>query len=423
MRRLGAWAYNIAFFPFVVILAYSLVLFNRKVRRGLRGRRRTLGRVRQFKERSVDAYGPLYWFHAASLGEFEQARPIIEGLKEVSPDAQVVVSFFSPSGYENCHHELIDFKFYLPLDFPWVMRSILRILKPHRVLFASYDIWPNLIWACQQAGIPTILFAARIIPGSSKQWPVLRRFYRTLYRSMSAIYTVSAGDEERLRAIMGSPSSTTVLNLGNPRYDRVKARQRGTLAANGERSNTIVLGSIHPEDEDVIYDPLLRLLENNGALKVIWAPHDPEPEVIDALAERLSSAGVKCSYYARSNGQFGDYQVLLVDGVGYLAELYYHGVVAYVGGGFGAQIHNVMEPAIASVPVFFGPRHHKSDEAEQLLSAGGGISISGGEEFGRQLTAIMGDPESREQMGHQAYRVIENNLGAAARIVQAILAD
>ncbi|MCH8328565.1 MAG: hypothetical protein IID15_08610 [Candidatus Marinimicrobia bacterium] len=145
--------------------------------------------------------------------------------------------------------------------------------------------------------------------------------------------------------------------------------------------------------------------------------------MIEALAERLAAAGVSCSFYGRSNGHFGDDQVLVVDGVGYLAELYYHGVIAYVGGGFGVHIHNVMEPAIASVPVFFGPRHNKSDEAQQLLTAGGGISISGGEEFARELTAIMADPASRERMGLLAYRVIEDNLGAAARIVQAILAD
>ena len=422
VNKLWGLAYNLVFFP-AVILAYLLTAFNRKVRRGLRGRRKTMRRARNFRERIIDSYGALYWFHAASHGEFEQARPIIEGLKEVSPDTIIVVSFFSPSGYERCHHPAIDFKFYLPLDFPWAMNQLLRILKPHRVIFASYDIWPNLIWACQRRGIPTVLFAARVVQGSSKLWPVLKGFYRNIYRAMHAIYTVSKGDGERLQAILGSNSSTGVKILGNPRYDRVMERKLNNTPQGERQGHTLVLGSVHSEDEEVIEAPLLEMLKTDGRLRVLWAPHDPEPELMAALGLRLTAAGITWAPYGANGGQFNGVQVLIVDGVGYLAELYYRGAVAYVGGGFGTNVHNVMEPAIASVPVLFGPRYDRSDEADQLLAAGGGVVVADSAAFRDRLTQYFGDPDARETTGAAALQVIADNLGASTRILQALIGD
>ncbi len=422
MSRLWGLAYNLIFFP-AVIIAYVLTVFNRKVRRGLRGRRKTIPRARRFRERIIDSYGPLYWFHAASHGEFEQARPIIEGLKEVSPDTIIVVSFFSPSGYERCHHPDIDFKFYLPLDFPWSMNQLLRILKPHRVIFASYDIWPNLIWACQRQGIPTVLFAARVVPGSTKQWPLLKGFYRNIYRAMQAIYTVSEGDGERLQAILGPDSGTRVKILGNPRYDRVMERRKNNRSNGHNRDRTLVLGSVHAADEEVIEAPVIEMLRADDRFRVFWAPHDPEPETVAGLGQRLSAAGIAWAPYGSNRGHFSGSQVLIVDGVGYLAELYYRGAVAYVGGGFGSNVHNVMEPAMASVPVLFGPRYNRSDEAEQLLAAGGGAVVADSEAFSDRLAHYFSNHESREAGGAAALQVIADNLGASTRILQAIIGD
>ena len=422
MNRLWGLAYNLIFFP-AVILAYILTAFNRKVRRGLRGRRKTIHRARHFRDRIIDSYGPLYWFHAASHGEFEQARPIIEGLKEISPDTIIVVSFFSPSGYERCHHPDIDFKFYLPLDFPWAMNQLLRILKPHRVIFASYDIWPNLIWACRRRGIPTVLFAARVVPGSTKQWPLLKGFYRNIYRSMHAIYTVSEGDGERLQAILGSDSGTRVKILGNPRYDRVMERRKNNSSNGQNRDRTLVLGSVHAADENVIAAPVIELLQGDGRFRVLWAPHDPEPEIVASLGQRLGVAGIAWAPYSSNRGHFKGSQVLIVDGVGYLAELYYRGAVAYVGGGFGSNVHNVMEPAMAGIPVLFGPRYNRSDEAEQLVAAGGGTVVANSAAFSDRLAHFFSDLDSRRASGAAALQVIADNLGASTRILQAIIGD
>ena len=425
MARFWRLAYNLLLVPAMVLVAYGVAPVNRKVRRGLRGRRRTLKRVAHFRETLLQRFGPLYWFHVASHGEYEQARPVIAGLREVVPESIIVVSFFSPSGFENFEHDAVDFRFYLPIDFPWAMQQLLRVLKPQRVIFTSYDLWPNLIWGCRKAGIPTTLFAARIAPGSTKQWPVVSNFYRHLYRAIGHIYTVSSADQQRVEKVLGRRSSTEVRNLGNPRFDRVKERNSWgphRRPENGSR-RILVLGSLHKEDEAVIGPALLELLGTDDTIQVLWAPHEPEPEVVDVIGARLSEAGIPWERFGRRLGRFRDSKVLIVDGVGYLAELYGRGILAYVGGGFGNNVHNVMEAAIAGIPVLFGPRYGRSHDAEQLVESGGGVSVASTEEFRQGLRSFLTDEAARKEAGQAALRVIEDNLGATARILQAILGD
>jgi 3-deoxy-D-manno-octulosonic-acid transferase len=349
---------------------------------------------------------------------------VIQGLREVVPESIIAVSFFSPSGYEHFDHPVVDFKFYLPPDFPWVMRQLLRTLKPQKVIFTSYDIWPNLIWSCRRAGIPTTLFAARIVQDSTKQWPLLSNFYKHIYGAIHHIYTVSEADHHRLEAIIGGQTKTEIRNLGNPRYDRVKERNQQRGSAHIDRNaSVIVLGSLHKEDEVVITTPLLDILRQDDTMRVFWAPHEPEQEVVNEIGHRLSEAGISWELYGRRLGRFRDSQVLIVDGVGYLAELYSRGILAYVGGGFSTNVHNVMEAAIASIPVLFGPRYSRSHEAEQLIEHGGGVSIATAEEFHDHLNKFLKHKELRHRAGAAALGVIEDNLGATARILQAILGN
>ncbi|MEE9465405.1 MAG: glycosyltransferase N-terminal domain-containing protein [Candidatus Neomarinimicrobiota bacterium] len=416
--------YNLLILPVMVLTAYLLVPVHRKFRRGLRGRRRSLERVAEFRDSRPDLKGLLYWFHVASHGEYEQTRPVIEGLREVSPSAIIVVSFFSPSGYENFDHDAVDFKFYLPLDFPWKMRRLLKILRPHRVVIASYDLWPNLIWACNQARIPTTLFAARIVPSSTKHLPVVSNFYKHLYGAIAHVYTVSDADHRRVQALLGAKSKTVVKNLGNPRYDRVLERSSNGLALGpNSEERVIILGSLHREDDIVVAETVIDQLRHDPKLHVIWAPHEPEPEVLEAIENRLTEAGISWERFGRRFGRFRDHQVLVIDGVGYLAETYSRGILAYVGGGFGSGVHNLMEPAIAGIPVIFGPHHNRSHEAEQLIEYGGGISVSNTEEFQTELVRFITDEDARRSGGAAAMKVIEDNLGAAGRILHAIIGE
>jgi 3-deoxy-D-manno-octulosonic-acid transferase len=413
--------YNLIALPILVASAYLLTPFNRKLRRGLRGRRKTIERVKEFRK-SIGKKSRLYWFHVASLGEYEQTRLIVQSLKEISPERVIAVSFFSPSGYEQVHDENIDFKFYLPLDFPWTVRRLLRKLKPAKVIFASYDLWPNLVWSIRAAKVPATLFAAHIVSNSIKLKPVAKSFFRQIYGSIRHIYTVTEGDHDRIKRIVGSNRKTDVRNLGNPRYDRAKARNsvdQAVFADDGTR--VIVLGSMHKEDHELIADPTIELLQADRTLQILWAPHDPDPDIIASIGENLSSGGIEWETYSHQMGRFREKQVLIIDGIGYLAELYSRGCLAYVGGGFGASVHNVMEPAVTGIPVIFGPNFQRSHEAEQLLREGGAFMTANREEWRVAAARLLSDEDARQNAGRRALEVMENNLGASTRILQAIL--
>ncbi len=214
--------------------------------------------------------------------------------------------------------------------------------------------------------------------------------------------------------------TTVVQNLGNPRYDRVNER-RGAGTQTAARDRLIILGSIHEEDEAVITAPLLGALQQDPTLRVLWAPHEPEPLVIEGIGATLTEAEIVWERYGKRRGRFGDEQVLIIDGVGYLAELYGRGILAYVGGGFGYNVHNVMEPAIAGIPVLFGPRYKRSHEAEQLVACGGALSVDSQESFGMHIERLLADENVRLRTGAAALKMIEDNLGATTRILQAIL--
>ncbi|MFC1480680.1 3-deoxy-D-manno-octulosonic acid transferase [Candidatus Neomarinimicrobiota bacterium] len=413
--------YNLIALPILVASAYLFAPVSRKLRRGLRGRRKTIQRVKEFRKR-IGKKSRLYWFHVASLGEYEQTRLIVQALKEISPERVIAVSFFSPSGYEQVNDDNIDFKFYLPLDFPWTVRRLLRKLKPAKVIFASYDLWPNLVWAIRAAKVPATLFAARIVGNSTKLKPVARSFFRQIYGSVRHIYTVTDDDHDRIKLIVGNNRKTDIRKLGNPRYDRAKARNsvdQAIFPDGGAR--VIVLGSMHKEDHELIAGPIIELLQADSTLRVLWAPHDPDPDIIASIGEDLNSGGIDWETYSHQMGRFREKQVLIIDGIGYLAELYSRGCLAYVGGGFGNSVHNVMEPAVAGIPVIFGPNFQRSHEAEQLLHEGGAFMTPDREEWRKTLGRMLSDNDARQTAGMRALKVMENNLGASARILQAIL--
>ena len=166
----------------------------------------------------------IYWFHAASLGEYEQIKPILSGLKEIEPESQFVLSFFSPSGFNFVDDKEVDCKIYLPFDFKWIVKRYLKKLNPRKIILAGYDVWPNLIWVAKELNIHSVLFAARFSNKSSKMYPLVKIFYRNIYNSFNAIYTISKNDSEQLKLIIGEKNNPILRTLGNPRYDQVKLK-------------------------------------------------------------------------------------------------------------------------------------------------------------------------------------------------------
>ena len=426
MKYFWILVYNL-FYPLFALFAVITAIFNPKIRRGLIGRLNSIAKLRKAIE-NIDKSRPVYWFHSASHGEFEQIRPVLRGLKEIEDKCFVIASFFSPSGYENVNGNNIDCKIYLPFDFPGTVIKALQIANPKKIIFAAYDIWPNLIWSANKLKINTTVVAARFHRNTTKLLPVLNSFFRSVYRSISTIYTITDEDEIYLKRIIGNVEEPLIKVLGNPRYDQVKSQadkftKEHTISVL-LRSKRIIIGSVWPEDEKNIFKPIIQLLNEDDELSLLWVPHEPSGKYIQSSIKIFQKNGFIPTIMNKENGTIiNNGRVVIVGMVGVLSKLYWQGQVAYVGGGFSTGVHNVMEPAIARLPVIFGPRHKKSAAAIELIRSGGGFSINNSHEFYDIIKGLLKDKNHFLESSLAATQVIHNNIGSTTRIVRSIIRD
>ena len=419
--------YNFLFYPILFTGGMIGTLFNKKFREGVKGRLQSKKELKQFIK-GIDRNLSIYWFHTASHGEYEQVRPVLRGLKEIEPTSLVVVSFFSPSGFNNVRDDNIDFAFYLPFDFYWSVFKTLKMIDPKKIIFASYDTWPNLIWASGKLKIHTNIFAARFDQNTKKLVPIIRSFYRNVYDEFSTIYTVAKTDYKQLKKIVTPEKTPLIRVLGNPRYDQVKSRADGftkdrTISVL-MREKRIVVGSVWPEDEKVILGPIIKLLKEDEEASLLWIPHEPSEKYVNSSLNLFKSEGFDSAILSNNKKlRFTNAKIHIVNIIGILPRLYWHGQVAYVGGGFTSGVHNVMEPAIARLPVLFGPRYSKSHAAEELVLAGGGFSIQNSTDTYDILKKILFDKNYFLSCSLAATKVIHDNLGSATRVVRGIIRD
>ena len=338
-----------------------------------------------------------------------------------------VVSFFSPSGYNHVNDEHIDCKIYLPFDFPWLIRKCLNVVQPKKIILAAYDTWPNMIWISKSIGIHSALFAAQFSEGTSKLSPVIRNFYRNVYGSLSAIYTISEQDNKRLQRILYPIKRPIVRVLGNPRYDQVKQKAGKFTTEQTEsvllRPKRLLVGSIHIEDEHVILDSIVNLMQDINDLSLIWVPHEPSDRIVSEAESFFQSKNFTTARLGLKNPNQIETRVIIVDSIGKLSQLYWDGQVAYIGGGFSSGVHNVMEPAIARLPVFFGPHYKNFIEAKELIADGGGFSIENGTDLYQGVKNLLEDRVAFIKASYAATEVIHRNLGSATRIVRNLIHD
>ncbi len=426
MKILFILFYNLILYPMLFIVAAIGSIFHKKLREGFIGKWTTITRLKAYFNGSHGEQ--VYWFHAASHGEYLQAKPVISGLKEVEPNVKIIASFFSPSGFNNVDDPNIDLKVYIPFDFIWSVRRMLKIAHPKKIMFAAYDIWPNLIWTAYFRNIPTTLFAAHFVKGTSKLKPFIRWFYRTVYESISSIYTVDGDDYLLLQRIVRKYHGPVIRVLGNPRYDEVKKladdfTQKRTISVL-LRDRRLVIGSLWPEDQSVIEQPIIDLLNEYHDLKVLWVPHEPTPSYIEESVRRFEAEGFDVSIFRSKKAlELPRSRVVIVGVVGVLSKLYWQCQIAYVGGAFSTGVHNVMEPAIARLPVLFGPRYENSHEAKELIANGGGKNIETSSEFYQQMRVLIDDTNTFLKASYAATEVIHQNLGSSTRVVRGILRD
>jgi 3-deoxy-D-manno-octulosonic-acid transferase len=414
-RSVPRFLYNALLFPLGAAGAYCLKPFNEKLGRTLGARK---GARARWTEKAKSLRASPVWFHVSSVGEYEQARPVIAALNERSPEIPVAVTFLSPSGYGYAmKKETLDgsnnikFMEYLPLDSPGNSRFCLALLKPRALIFVKFDLWPNLIWSAHDAGIPVILIDGTLSGSSYRFSRIGRLFYRAVYRDLDAILAISHADAERFRA--SAPGHAKILVAGDTRFDRVAQRKRhaADIPIQTAGRTVFVAGSLWPEDEPCIMPALERLLGEMDGLTLVIAPHEPSREYVAhfetwARERRLDAARLS----QIESGSTA--RCIVVDSVGILAELYRMADMAYVGGGFSTGVHSVIEPAIMGIPVLFGPAHANSFEALELVRRGGGIALSGESEAYGAIHSLLDDPAKRAVVGARAKEYVDSQLGA-----------
>lgn len=419
MKRFWIASYSCLVIPLFWLVVRAIGLVNAKTRRGISGRATLFADL----ERQIAALppGPRVWFHSSSMGEFEQAKPIIAELKRRHPGTVVVVSFFSPSGYEHSRkYKLAEVITYLPFDTRGNARRFLDLVRPDAAVMVRYDIWPNHIWELHRRGIPILIANATMRLRTKRRLPVVRGFHNCVYNEIDDILTVAASDVEAFRKF--SLHHPTLQAIGDTRYDQVagrsaEARKRHIIPpviTAGKR--VIVIGSSWPEDEDVVIPACLRLQAEAGDVMVVVVPHEPTEEHIEGLERDL--AGKASSIRFSGLNEYAGENFVIVDSVGILLVLYAHAHIAYVGGSFRQGIHNVLEAAVFGIPVLFGPRHRNSHEPIMLVECGGGFVVEDTGETYRTLQNLLDDAGARRASGERAARFVQSHTGATDRFLE-----
>jgi 3-deoxy-D-manno-octulosonic-acid transferase len=404
---------------------YAASLFHKKLRDAAGGRKGWRRRWSQAGGRLADR--PV-WFHVSSVGEFEQAKPVISSLAHLRPDIPVVVSFSSPSGYHFAlRKETLDdgnnIKFidYLPIDFARNARFTLDAIDPRLLVFVKFDLWPNLIWEARRRRVPVVLIDATLSSSSLRTSGAGRNFYSTVYSNIDKILAISESDASRFRET--TPGHPSIATTGDTRFDRVMERKRnagevGFDVAKPDR-RVVICGSTWPRDEARLLPALAEIMAADPTVFAVIAPHEPHAERVAALSAWAEASGFSV---ARASGGVAEPhpRVVLIDTVGILAESYRMGDVAFVGGGFSTGVHSVIEPAIEGLPVLFGPEHENSFEALCLLEAGAGVAVDRAVDVEDTLNRLLKDKKVREEAGDAARAYVESQLGATEKCVAAI---
>jgi 3-deoxy-D-manno-octulosonic-acid transferase len=404
--------------------------FNDKIAEGIEGRKGLIARWRK-NAAALDPGKKTIWFHVSSVGEFLQASPVMDLLAERHRDSvQIALTFFSPSGinYFKKHdrsekNTSLVFVDYLPLDTVSNMRFCLDTLKPDMIIYVKFDLWPNLIFEAGSSGIPQILVSGTLSLSSKRlSWPV-KRFYGSLYSTLDAIAAISDEDAARFSSYLGT--KTEIVTAGDTRFDQVCRRiDNSTVKIFGnildDMRPLIIAGSTWPRDEGIVIPGFTRLLSGQPDAAMIVAPHEPTESRLSEIEKSLEKNGLRSVRLSALETRDAHTPVIIADGVGYLAELYRAGDIAYVGGSWTTGVHNVMEPAVLELPVFFGPKIDNSWEAGMLVRLGSGKVVHTDEDFAREAGALLEDRALLESLGRKASEFIRGSCGASALCLELI---
>ena len=385
-----------------------MALFNNKIKLFVDGRKEV------FKEIEVLRNQNTIWFHAASLGEFEQARPIIEEVKNNYKNYKILVTFFSPSGYEiRKNYNLADVICYLPLDSKSNAKKFVEIVNPKMAIFVKYEFWPNFLKELKNKNSTTIL-----ISGILREKQVFFKWYGQFMRNALNSFDHFFVQDKNSKKLLESINFKNVTIAGDTRFDRVSRiltqdNSIDFIDEFKENKYIIVAGSTWIQDEELIVDYINT--HASAEEKFIIAPHNINADAILELQNSIEKATIL--YSKKENKDLTNYQVFIIDTIGILTKIYAAADIAYVGGGLKTGLHNILEPATFGIPVVIGNKYDKFKEAVDLVAAKGCISISNQKEFTEVLLKLKTDPDFRKESGAINSNYIQENLGATKKIM------
>lgn len=404
--------YNVA----ISIYAFFLRLiapFHKKVKLMVEGH----VDIYEILKSKVDTTSKYVWFHVASLGEYEQALPMIEIIRKEKPTYKILLTFFSPSGYEvQKNNELVDIVCYLPFDTKRSVKRFLDLAQPDIAIFVKYEFWYNFIHELYKREIPVYLISAIFRPNQLffKPWG-------NVFKKILHYYTQLFVQDKKSEQLLKEQGLKNVTVMGDTRMDRVIKIKDDALdlplvdkfTTHKNNQSVLVAGSSWPEDENL----LINYFNKHAYLKLIVAPHLINEEHLKQIESKLKRPFIRYSQAQTGDVNMLNYDCLIIDNFGLLSSIYRYGQIAYIGGGFGAGIHNLPEAAVYGIPVIFGPNHKKFLEAKELLKSGGGFTISDEAELNKVLKDFVTSPEDLEIAGEAAANYIYKSAGATQKIV------
>ncbi len=381
---------------------------NVKARKMVVGQRRTMN----YLNRVIDPKSKYIWIHVSSLGEFEQGRPLIEMIKARMPEKKILLTFFSPSGYEvRKNYKGVDAVCYLPFDLKGKVKKFLDIVNPEMAIFVKYEFWGNYLEELHRRGVPTYLISAIF-----RDTQAFFKWWGGMFRKMLKCYTHLYVQDDASQQLLANIGVSNVTIAGDTRFDRVT----DILANSFEISQakvmtqntpiTIIAGSSWAPDEQL----LLPYFNSHSQIKLIIAPHEVNENRLAEIEDQLQRP--YCRLSTATDLEAATTDCLIVDSFGKLSSIYRYGQIAYVGGGFGAGIHNINEAAVYGMPVIFGPKYKKFKEAKDLISVGGAFTIKNNDEFVSVMDRLLTDNDALTQSGKNAGEYIRQNLGSTEKI-------
>jgi len=392
----------------MAIVYQIAALFNEKAKLFVAGRTGIFNQL----SKSIKSTHNLVWIHCASLGEFEQSRPVIESIKEKFPGVKILLTFFSPSGYENKKdYDKADFIFYLPWDKPKNAKRFIEITQPVLAIFVKYEFWYHYSNELKKKNIPLISVSCILRPDQ-----VFFKPYGGLFRKILSNFNHFFAQNQETVDLLARLNINATL-AGDTRFDRVyeitqTAKEIGIAKKFKNDLKLFVAGSCWPADMDVLY-PMIN--ENPHQLKFIIAPHEISESFIKNIENSISAKTVR---YSQAKENVGDFQVLIIDNIGLLSKLYRYGEFAYVGGAFGDGLHNILEAACYGVPIFFGNKNYKKyQEANDLIMRGGAFEVADYSDLKTKYQALNNHPENFLLACEVTKSYVKENLGATQKVL------